>query len=264
MTLYFEYVKKAFQERYAYRFNFFITIISSLMLVFIQLNIWSALLRDRDAPPASVTLRDMLNYVIVSTLIAGMTQSNVARKIGEKVDSGAIASDFLRPVRFKYYLWAEDLGTNSFQLIFISLPTCLIAASLYGFSPPSDVRMAVLFVFSALLGVVISFYVNYIVGLFAFWLHTSWFIPWFLTAFNQLFSGALVPLWYYPDWLYSASSMLPFRLITFDPISIYLGKITIKEASYVLLSQSGWIVFLVLIERWMWANVQRKVIVHGG
>lgn len=264
LSLYLEFIKKAFQERYAYRFDFLVSILGAFLAIFIQMNIWTALLSDHEAPPSSITLRDMLNYVIVSTMITGLTSSNVAKKIGERVETGMIAGDFLRPVHLKYFLWADDFGATSFHLLFVTLPICAFAALLYGFSFPSEPWVLFLFLISLMFSAIIIFHIQYILGMFAFWLQTSWFITWFLTAFNHLFSGSVVPLWYYPEWLYTISSLLPFRLISFDPITIYLGKQTFEGAVAIIFRQVVWVVILVLFERWLWLRVQKKVIVHGG
>lgn len=264
MSIYLEFIKVAFQERYAFRFNFFVSIFGSLLAIFIQMNIWSALLHEREAAASAITLQDMLSYVIISNLIGGLTGSGVAQKIGERVESGMIAADFLRPLHLIYYLWADDFGAKSFQFLFVTVPTCSFVGLVYGISFPSDSRMLLLFFISLWFSVIISFYIHYILGMFAFWLQTSWFIGWVLLAFNQLFSGSIVPLWFYPDWLYTISSFLPFRLIAFEPISIYLEKKTVAESLIIILHQSTWMLVLILLERWLWLRAQRKVTVNGG
>ena len=263
MELYIEFVKKSFQERYAYRFDFFVTFIGSIMAIFIQFSIWSALYNKNEAIH-SVTLTDMLNYVVISTFVMALTRSNVGQVIADRVSNGSIATDLTRPVNFKYYLFAENVGSNSFNLLFVTIPTCIFAGIFYRFTFNEDIVIWGLFLVSLLLGAIIAFYINYVLGLLAFWFKTSFYISWFLQALNELFSGSIVPLWFYPKWLFTMSSWLPFKLVYFDPISIYLGKHTYLSSIKIILLQLLWVIVLILLEKRVWTAAQKKVFVHGG
>jgi len=263
LDLYLEFFKKTFQERYVYRFDFYISIVAGFISLSVQLSIWTALYHNH-ASINSITLPDMLKYIVVSTFVTVITASGVGRKIAERVSSGAIVSDLIKPVNFKYYLLAEDLGNNLFQLLFVFIPTFLIAVLVYGVSLTVEPFAFVCFLFSLTIGIFISFHINYILGLLAFWLHTSWYLSFVLAAFNELFSGSFVPLWFYPKWLYTISSWLPFKLVYFDPISIYIGKQTLDGTIKIIGLQFVWLLILLAIERIMWTRAQHKLIIHGG
>lgn len=261
--LYLEFIKKAFQERFAYRFDFYIRLIGSFLVLFVQISVWQALFRNQ-ADIQGVSLAEMLTYVIIASVVMCVTGSNAAHTIAERVQTGSIGGDLLRPVYFKYYIFAEDLGVNSFRLLYVVAPASIVMAFFYGFLPPSGWETGIYFFVTMFLGILLSLYIHFILGLFAFWLQTSWYVEWYLRAFRELFSGSFVPLWFYPEWLLGISVWLPFRYIYFDPISIYLGKYGSGQMLRVLALQLVWLLILWAVERLVWHQAQKQLMVNGG
>lgn len=264
MSLFLTYFRLAFKDRYAYKFDFYISIIASIMVLFVQVNVWQALYRSSSLNTDTTSVEQMITYVFISSILFNLTRSEAAGKIGRKVEDGSIVADFIRPVNFKNFVFAEDLGSNVFQVLFITLPAVLIGIISYGVEVPISTDMFILFLGSVLLGVLISFYIKYIIALFVFWLETSWYIPFFIGAVFELFSGSTIPLWFYPDWLQNISMNLPFRFTFFEPISIYLGNRTWGEAWEIIVVQFIWLVVLYAFERLVWWRAKQKVVVHGG
>lgn len=262
MSLFNKFLMLSFKEKYAYKFDFYISILASVLVIVVQINVWEALYRGSANNTGS--LQQMITYVLLSSVIFSLTKSEAGKKIGRKIEDGSIISDFTRPVVFKNYIFAEDLGNNFFQVIFISLPSVAVVSLFYGFSWNGNFLNSLIFLASLVLGVIISFYIKYIIGLFAFWLETSWYIPFFVGAIFELFSGSTIPLWFFPEWLRNISYLLPFRMIFFEPISIFLNKYSVHHSISILGIQVIWLSALVIIEKLLWMNAQKKIVVHGG
>ena len=263
MSIYFEYIKKMFQLKLTYRLNFILSILTSILWVFIQVNVWQALFHNRISV-RGISLDDMISYVILTLFINALTNTNIGEDLASTVNSGDISSSLIKPINIKYYFIAEDLGRKMVKILFSIIPTCIMAALLWGFNLPGISFRFLLFVISVINGVIIMYTLNYILGMLAFWLQTSWYVRWYLRAFSSLFAGSIVPLWFYPDLLYKASKYLPFRLISFDPVNIYLNKITFMESISVIFSQIIWIIGLLLIEKLVWHQAEKKIIIYGG
>lgn len=262
MKLYFEFLKKAFQEQYVYRFNLIVSVIGSFLALWMQIFIWRALFDGNEA--AIIDIRQMLTYTIVSSLLMTLTSSSVAHKLGEKIQTGDIIMDFLRPVNLKTLFFANELGWNLFRLLFIAMPGAILTGLMVGFSFPAELEMIFAFSISLILGLLLAFYFHYLVGLSAFWLEATWYIPFFTGALIQLFAGATIPLWFYPEWLYQLTNFMPFRFIFFEPISIFLGQRDISEILIILATQLIWLLILWVCERLVWRNVNAKMVMNGG
>ncbi|MBP1904873.1 ABC-2 type transport system permease protein [Paenibacillus turicensis] len=263
MALYIEFLKKAFRERYAFRFNFYITILASVMLLIIQINVWTALYGG-NGNVSNINFGEMISYIIIASIVMTLTKSGSGQKIAERVENGSIILDLMKPVNFKRYIFSEDLGTNLFQTVFITIPSIAFTWLFFDFSLSGGFGNTLIFAITLILAILIAFHIHYIFGLFAFWLETSWYIPFFIGSLFQLFSGSVVPLWFYPNWLYKVCQILPFRFIFFEPIAIFLGKYEIHQMLSILLMQIGWLAFIICIEKYMWYKVQTKLVIHGG
>ncbi|MEX2104441.1 MAG: ABC-2 family transporter protein [Bacilli bacterium] len=263
MSLYLKFLSLAFKEKYTYKFDFYVSILASMLVVFVQVNVWTALYKGTDFSHV-VSLEQVITYVLLSFVIFNLTRSEVSIKIGKKVEDGSIIADFIRPVNFKSFLLAEDLGNNFFQFLFVSIPAVILSALFCGFSLEGDLLTFIIFLMSVILGVLIAFHIKFIIGLFSFWLETSWYIPFFVGAIFELFSGSTIPLWFYPSWLQAITDWLPFRFIFFEPIAIFLNKYSTSEAALILVLQLAWLLIMIVIERWIWIKAQQEITVNGG
>jgi len=258
-----EFVRQSFKQSIMYRTNFYISILSSLLYVFILMSVWEALFEDRELV-GGVTLEQMFTFVTVTFMLNALVRSEAANVIGEKVSDGSISADLLKPVSFKMVVWASDLGQNVCAFLLHSLPVGIVAALLWRMTLPETTTQALLFAVSLALGVILVFHINYVLGLTTFWFKTAFHITWIQRAFWLLFSGTSVPLWFYPETLYEISRYLPFRYVVFESIQIYLGKLSAQEAGGVLLMQLFWIALLTGVESILWRKAQEQVVIHGG
>lgn len=249
---------------FAYRANFYLYIVAMFLRIVVQVSIWVALYAARGQSIVGIGLQDMIEYVLLSMIVNSLINFNVVYDINERVRKGDIVVDFLRPVHLKQYFFATSMGSNCFFTIFSIFPACLGAVLLYGFRFSADPINLLLFLISLVLAVLLSFYIYYSLSLTVFWVDSAFFVDWLMGAFVQLFAGSMVPLWFYPHWLQSLCNVLPFRLTLFDPISIYLGKMTVTGAMQVIGLQLIWLVVLYSLERLVWHRAQRRVFIQGG
>jgi ABC-2 type transport system permease protein len=262
LSVYLEILKKSFKQLYVYKLNTYISILSAIFAIFVQISIWFALLKDRGSIDG-VSFQDMVIFVVINMVVMTLTSSDIGEHFAQKVQDGSICLDLIRPINLKYFMLAEQLGANCYHLVFRSLPVCLIAAILLQMKIPGFIS-SLLFLISMINGLILIYLINYLAGMLAIWFKTSMFMDWFLHAFFSLFAGTVVPLWFYPDFLRKISGFLPFHLVSFEPISIFLGKLDLSSSVRVIMMQIIWIVLCILLERFMWARAQKKIIVHGG
>ncbi len=266
MRKYYEYVKNSFKESLAYRSEYFIGITQSLLALLVQLYLWRALLEQSGQAATDmgvITLSEMTTYVFMSTVISTLVSSNVIFYINYRVRSGQISMDLIRPMNFKAYVFCRMIGGSFFNFLFQLLPVLLIGLVFLDFEYASIPNLF-LFGITTVNAIMIMFLITYSLGLLAFWYMSMWQVDQQLGAFIGLFSGRWIPLWFFPKILVDMSHFLPFRLIYFVPISIYLGKFEIVDCTYLMMQQLIWIVILFGVTRLMWHAAIKKLVIQGG
>lgn len=236
-------------------------IVGNLLRVYIQVCIWTALLKSGSKD--TVSLQDMVTYTIVAYIFSKITHSNVCAKLSQKVRSGTIAMDLIRPISLKWYLFFEQLSDNIFNLLFVAGPVVILSALVWGIVV-SDITYLILFVISTVLSVLLAFYFQYVIGLFAFWVKDGTYTRMITEGLLEVFSGAIIPIWFYPSILKNICDWLPFRLIVFEPIAIFLGKYPLPECTNLIGLQLMWIFIFVLFEKFIWHRIQKEIVVQGG
>lgn len=206
---------------------------------------------------------DMTTYILVSIMISAVLSSNVIETINDRVRDGQISMDLIRPVSFQAYIFCHMLGRNLFNLLFQLMPILLISWIFIGIEFPSLPHFFI-FLVSLFNALIIVFLINYCLGLLAFWYMSMWQVNQLLGRFVELFSGRWIPLWFFPAFLLTVSNFLPFSLMYFTPITIYLEKVALADAMILIIRQSGWIVVLFLVSRLMWQAAIRKLVFQGG
>jgi ABC-2 type transport system permease protein len=253
----------SFRQRAVYRINVYTGIISSLLGLLVTVSLWSALFAGGRVV-AGVGLPEMITYVVVMQLLGALTSTNIGEILAGRIEQGTIAIDLARPLKLRRALVAEAMGGSLFDLLFTALPPVIAVSLIFGLRLPAHPMTLLLFAVSAALGVALSYYLGYLLGLTAFWFKTSFHVDWFYSAFMILFGGSFLPLWFYPPTLSAVSRYLPFRMIAFDPTNIFLERIVGAEALRIIGTQAVWVVVLLAACELAWIPAQRVVTVHGG
>lgn len=255
-----EFIKIGFKQRIIYRSSTLWALISSFLVLFLQIKLWQVLLASSVALD-NRTLLDMVAFLVINLFLISLTTCNAAGMIESLIRDGSVSSNLTRPISFKKQIMGVQIGANLHFLLFTALLPAAVAITIYGIKFP-DFSNALLFCVSALLGAVITFEIQYIMGLLAFFLVTVWFSNFYFTGFMTLFGATAIPLWYYPDWLANLCYCLPFRYITYEPILIFLEDSPNRLRT--ILIQILWIGALFLLEKLVWGKAERKLIVQGG
>jgi ABC-2 type transport system permease protein len=116
-----------------------------------------------------------------------------------------------------------------------------------------------------ILGFFINFFMVFLTGLWSFWSSGSiWGIRYTRIVVSEILSGAIIPLYLFPNWLSQISYALPFQAIYSIPLLIYIGKITNLEIFNSILTQIFWIIFLGILCLVGWKIAKKKTTSQGG
>ena len=266
MKVYIEFLKNAFQSNLAYKMNVFLSLVSSIVVLLVQIYFWRALFQDIGQTQTNmgvISFRDMVSYTLVSTGISIAISTRTMFAVGDKIRSGEIAMDLIKPVSLKGMLFFSALGNNGFRMVFELMPFLIVGVLMFGIRLPSEPHFF-LFIISAINGMMIYFSISYLIGLIGFWFLAVGSLSMLFNVLINVFSGEMVPLWFFPEFLYELSAFLPFRLIYFAPLAIFLEKTVLADAIGFVLQQFLWIGILTGIERILWMRAVRKLVIQGG
>lgn len=204
----------------------------------------------------------MVTYALLSTFISMLLVTQGERFLRLQIRTGGIALELIRPIGLPLRILAGSLGETSAALLIKVIPALPIGVFAFSVLPPKG--SFPLFLISLSLSYCLVFCLDLFCGLTCFWLLDTGGVNALRRHLVYLFSGAIVPLWFFPDLLRRVSTWLPFEKIYFLPISIYLGKKPASEVAWLLLQQVFWIFLLSLSVALVWARAKKKVLVQGG
>ncbi|HET7398900.1 MAG TPA: ABC-2 family transporter protein [Intrasporangium sp.] len=184
--------------------------------------------------------------------------------IKDRVRTGDVAVDFLRPVDPQLAYLAADLGRAAVNLAARGLPTLAIGALLFELTWPPGALAWVVGLGSVCLAVVVAFAGNFLVNLLAFWLVEVRGIQlvWMITA--GLFCGLYLPVPWFPHWLRTIAQWSPFPSMMQNPIDILAGRVVGADVWGALGSQVFWAVMLLAVGQVVLRAGRRRLEVQGG
>jgi ABC-2 type transport system permease protein len=185
--------------------------------------------------------------------------------LSERVRSGDIVTDLLRPIHPVISYLATDLGRAAHATLSRFLPPLLVGAVFFDLYRPVRPATYPVFALSALLAVMASFGCRYLVNAAAYWLLDirGVQIVWMLTS--GVLSGLYFPLRFLPEWLATGLWVAtPFPSILQTPLDVAVERDRLPvQLGYVAL-QAGWVVVLLLVCRVVQRRAERRLVVQGG
>jgi ABC-2 type transport system permease protein len=203
---------------------------------------------------------------IAQGLIAAVAIMGPPLELGERVRSGAVATDLLRPVSLLGWWLADDLGRAAFQLVFRGVPTFVVGALLFDLLIPTDPWRWAAVAVSITLAALVSFALRYLYELAGFWLMDTRGIQTVAAFLGPIAAGMLLPLPLFPAGVGDALRLLPWASIVQLPAEIFLGKDTLPGGGVLsgLAVQAGWALVLFAFAAWATSRATGKVVVQGG
>ena len=252
------------QDSMAYRTSYIFNIMSRFVALVTLFYIWKALFAGHETVNGYSWER-MKTYLFITFSINSFISWYSEGRVSNKIRDGSVAMDLLKPLDFQKTQLAGALG-GSVAEIAVSLAFCVILLPLFGGieTPPGAIN-TLFFGISVVLSFFIKFGVVYLFGLLCFYTTASTGVRWARGALTDLFSGAMIPITFFPATMLTISRLLPFQGIVFIPASIYMGTAgDVADMTGMLVFQAIWAVALWLFGKVFWHSAVRKITIAGG
>jgi ABC-2 type transport system permease protein len=206
---------------------------------------------------------DTLTYVWLAQALIMTVYAFAWFDVALRIRSGDIAGDLTRPLDPLRYWLAFDLGRSLYHFVFRGIPPFIVGALAFDLRFPEP-GLWIAFLASVTLGVVVSFAFRFLYNVASFWLIDYRGAGLLAMIVALLFSGFIVPISFFPDWLAAVAHALPFAAIVQTPIDVFLGKHTGLDLIGTLALQAGWAVALLGLARVVLAAGTRRLVIQGG
>lgn len=263
MKKYLDYVVIGIREHVAYSSAIWAKFFSKVVYLYLQFSIWNALFLSNGQMNSVLKQDDILNYIIVATIISTFIECNTIEWMNDQIRTGNIVTELIRPVNFKKMVFSRHLGGTVISIVFYCIPLSILVRIMI--SKPLPWHKQILYgVLSIILAYCIQFLYSLIIGLLAFWLIVTWPLNMLLSAVYKLLSGAWIPVTMFPDFLNKINYFFPFRAIYAIPVTIMTSHMKTQHIWQNILVQLIWIIILFTVMEFIWIIGKKKLIVQGG
>jgi ABC-2 type transport system permease protein len=259
---YISYFRKSFKKNSAYRSTVWLQIVASLIQVGIQVAVWTSLIGSGSVD--GITRDDMVTYVILNAAMFAFILTSLFNDVDTRLRTGDIAIDIMRPIQYPLMVLADQLGRAAYRVVFVVIPIVVVSALVFGFAMPASIHAGVGFIAVLVLSLFISYSIGYLIALLSFWFLTTFHFNWAIGALTTLFSGAFLPLWFFPDGWARVAGLLPFQFLGFVPAATWMGQLTGTDLWSTIAVGTLWSGVLLSLTRLLWDRATRQLVVQGG
>ncbi|MGC4900678.1 ABC transporter permease [Micromonospora echinospora] len=185
--------------------------------------------------------------------------------LADRIRTGEVAADLLRPVHPVTSYLATDLGRAGFAALARLVPPLVIGPFFFAVYVPRHWATVPLFLLSALLAVVVCFGCRYLVNATAYWLQDvrGPMILW--TLGSGVLAGLYFPLGFLPGPLEAVLRYAtPFPSILQVPLDVLVEREPMSTGLALVGMQAGWVVVLLALCRLVQRRAERRLVVQGG
>ena len=263
MRLFFEITLRSIRRQLTYRATIFAGLATNYFFGLFRIAILVALYGERETV-VGVDIPGAITYMVLIQALLGYLSMFGWFDLMDSVYTGEIAADLLKPVNL-FQLWmARDLGRAFVQFM---LRGVLIIALYMPFfdltfpdSPGQWLGLGVVLV----LGWAISYGWRFLTNLGAFWSPNALGFGRFVYIFSWFFSGFLMPLRYFPDWVIRIAQFTPFPSMFNVIMDVFIGVVRGPEILNAVLIQLAWFGLLVLAGQLILRAGVRRLVLLGG
>ena len=263
MRLYWEVSRRGFRRLSTYRGATLAGIFTNTVFGFVQAYVLIALFAVRPVIDG-YRVTDALTYSFVAQGLIAAVAIWGWFEIEERIRTGDIATDLLRPYGFLAYWLANDYGRAAYQALARGIPPFVFAGLVFDLRLPQREGTWLVFIVSVVLAVTVSFAIRALVNLFALWFLDSRGLASIVSTGWIFLSGLALPLAIFPEGLRVFARLTPFAA-TFDaPGQIFLEQLSVAGIAATLALQAGWALLLLATATLVMDRGTRKLVIQGG
>lgn len=253
------------QDAFSERGEAFIWVILDFLGPLMMLFVFLAIYQGGEQEIAGFNLSQMLTYYLGVMIINAVATAHSDWDLFRLIAQGELSNFLIKPLGV---FSTQLLGNVSWKILkgaflcpFLIIIFFFFRRFLtFSLTPPLVLGLVV----SLALAYFLYFLNSFILGsLTLFFEDPSNFIN-LNEMLRTLFSGAWLPLVFFPPFIQRLAAFLPYRLLYDFPLKVMTGKISFTDLLWGLAWQVFWIVALFLLYRVIWQRGVRRYSAYGG
>lgn len=267
MKKYFAFFRLRFSMGLQYRAAALAGIVTQFVWGTMEILMFRAFYRA-DASAFPMTFHATASYVwmqqaFLALFMAWMMENDIFSAI---VD-GNIAYELCRPIDI-YNMWfSRSLASRFSKAVLRCMPILLAALFFpapYGLMLPVSLPAFFLFIITLFLGTGVTAAFCMLIYMACFFTISSAGIRMVATSVVEFFSGAVIPLPFFPDKIRRIMELLPFASMQNVPLRIYSGDLSGSAMRQAIALQIFWLLALTGIGKLLNSLAMKKITVQGG
>lgn len=261
---YIPFVIGSMQDSLAYRASLIGWLFTDVLYVMVLFFSWRAVFASSNTPLEGYTFGTMIGYLMIRSIVAGSVFMLTSDQIADDFIDGSIAMHLIKPISYMGFMFARAFGAVLIFVLFFGVPyavATVVFGQFYDLGLVITFSNVLLFLLSMLLSMFINFLISFSFGIIIFYTFNGFGVWQLMGAIQLLFSGSMIPLTFYPDWLFRIAMFLPFAQVIYSPIILLQGQ---QSALSILAIQAMWVVIMLVISNVGWGMTKSRVMIQGG
>lgn len=217
----FQIILISMKEWSAYRVNMLMLLLTAPLAMLAQYFIWNSVYSTNKSING-MNLNQILTYYAITTILNAFLNDDIATALRSHIYNGSLSTILQKPVSYFFYSFSQKIGKKTISLLIEVLPLAIIFILIFKINlMPQNLIWTII---SIALSFIHVFFVNYCIGITAFWLIDNWGITMSANILATLCSGMLIPLVFFPEVIQKVLFILPFQFMYYIPTRVILGS----------------------------------------
>ena len=219
-----------------------------------------------------LSLAQVVSYIWLGQALLGMLPWNTDQELVAQIREGGVAYELVRPLDLYWFWFCRTIALRTATTTLRSIPMIIFAVwvlplvglSQWTLSPPADLLTLGVFLISLLAALALACGITMLMHVVLVWTLSGDGVNRLFPPVIMAFSGMLVPLPLFPDWLQPVLNWQPFRGLVDVPYRIYNGDIPVMDAFPDIVHQWGSALLFILLGQYLLSRSVRRLVIQGG
>lgn len=265
MKRYFTLIRSGIIVSLRFRIGVLVTFIGNVIYLSIVYCLWKSIFASSVSQVINgMTFQDTMIYLVLASSMFMLLESHLTWRMHEDIQSGKIVLDIIKPMGYQSFKYAGLFGEVIVSFVTTFIPTFIIVY----FLSDSKIHLGfnlLFFLISMIIGLFISLSIDFFIGTIGLYTQSIWGINIMKEVIILLFSGAVIPINFFPAWLRQITMKLPFQSIYNAPLQFLVNKnMSYVDRIEILITQVIWLFVLSSISYLFWVKSLKSITVNGG